>query len=242
MAEIDWNPSTGSAPTSSIAWTVGRVVTPPSGGGLNTLAVNALVANPGAMIWHINLPSFIPTDAGGIIQAVMRRFTGGSGGNGWSSWIWFCGQGTNIGDQAYLLGLTEGNPGRIVLRKGALSEGVPDAAPPVVDGDPLTQGVLRRSTDTIALGTDVHLKLSVRRNANGEVVLRTRRNNLATNPASSPVWEAVPGMTDFIDDQASIATGSPSLLSGYCGIGTRMTGAYQRAMFDVIRARAQQWP
>lgn len=242
MAEIDWQPATGSASTSAIAWTAGRVVTPPNGGGLNTLAFNALQSNPGVAIWYINLSAFIPAGAGGVFSAVLRRFTGGSGGNGWSSFIWLCGQGTNIGDSGYLLGLTDGNPGRIVMRKGALSDGVPDQPGPSVPLGPLTQGVLRRSTDTIALGTDVHLRLSAARNPNGEVVLRARRNNLEVNAATSPVWEAIPGMDDFIDDSAGMATGTASHLSGYWGIGARMTAAYQRCMFDVFRARAQQWP
>lgn len=202
---------------------------------------NAIVANPGAVVWRINLASFIPTDAGGVIQAAIRRFTGGSGGNGWSAFIWICGQGIDIGDEAYMLGLTEGNPGYIVLRKGLLSDGVPNAPPPVSQGN-LTQGVLTRSTDTIALGDWVHLRLSAKRNANGEVVLRVRRNNLDDNLVTAPVWEAVPGMDDFIDDQASIATGSPSFLNGYTGIGARMSAAHQRVAFDAIKGIAEPWP
>lgn len=241
MAEVEFTPQTGSATTSAIAWTAGRVVAPPNGGGLNTLAFNALVANPGVVAWRVNLASFIPTNAGGVVRAAMRRFTGGSGGNGWSCFIWICGQGTALGDEAYMLGLTEGNPGRIVLRKGPLSDGVPDAPPPVSQGV-LTQGVLARSSDTIALGDWVHLRLSAKRNANGEVALRVRRNNLALHSVTLPTWEPVPGMDDFIDDQASIATGSPSLLNGYTGIGMRMSAAYQRVAFDAIGGIAEPWP
>jgi hypothetical protein len=241
VAEVDFEPQTSSASTSSVPWTAGRVITPPNGGGLNTLAFNAVVANPGAVIWRINLSDFIPTVAGGVIQAAMRRFTGGSGGNGWSSFIWLCGQGTTIGDEAYMLGLTEGNPGYIVLRKGVLSDGVPSAPGPVSPGV-LTQGVIARSSGTIALGDWVHLRLSAKRNANGEVNLRVRRNNLDDNLVTAPVWEAVPGMDDFIDDQASIATGSPSLLNGYTGIGVRMNAAYQRVAFDAIKGIAEPWP
>jgi hypothetical protein len=241
VAEVEFAAQTGSATTSAVPWTAGRVITPPNGGGLNTLAFNAIVANPGAVVWRVNLASFIPTAAGGVISAAMRRFTGGSGGNGWSCFIWLCGQGTAIGDDAYMLGLTEGNPGRIVLRKGPLSDGVPDAPPPVVQGT-LTQGVLTRSSDTVALGDWVHLRLSAKRNANGEVPIRVRRNNLAVNAVTAPVWEAVPGMADFIDDQASIATGTPSLLNGYTGIGLRMNAAYQRVAFDAIAGIAEPWP
>lgn len=241
MAEAEFTPQTGSALTTAIAWTAGRVITPPNGGGLNTLAFNSIVANPGVVAWRINLADFIPTAAGGVISVAMRRFTGGSGGNGWSCFMWLCGQGTAIGDEAYMLGLTEGNPGRIVLRKGPLSDGVPDAPPPVSEGV-LTQGVLRRSSDTIALGDWVHLRLSAKRNANGEVPIRVRRNNLLVNPITAPVWEAVPGMDDFIDDQASIATGSPSLLNGYTGIGLRMSAIYQRVAFDGIAGIAEPWP
>lgn len=241
MAEADFAPQTDSANESSVPWTAGRLITPPNGGGLNTLAFNAIVANPGAVVWRINLSDFIPTEAGGVIQAAMRRFTGGSGGNGWSCFIWICGQGDAIGDEAYMLGLTEGTAGKIVLRKGTLSDGVPDAPPPVTEGV-LTQGVLRRSTDTITLGDWVHLKLSAKRNANGEVVLRVRRNNLNANSVAAPVWAAIPGMSDFIDDQASIATGSPSFLNGYTGIGLRMSAAHQRVAFDAVKGIAEPWP
>jgi hypothetical protein len=122
-------------------------------------------------------------------------------------------QGANVTDLGYFLGLTEEEPARIMLAKGALTGGL----------DPSGSNLLRLSAGSFAKGTWVHLRLDAIEQPSGDVLLKVFQNaDLATNPVTSPVWTAVSGMADFTDDALGYNTGTVPLLTGRMGFAARM--------------------
>lgn len=229
MASADWQELTGSLSTSDIARGVTRGITRPNGGGNFIYAMNALTATPGAVGLYASPQSpntnFNPLLSGGDIRGAVQRGIA-NGVTGYSAWL-FCGaQGTDITDKAYMLGLSDGNPSHIELRKGAMQVGLPDEAP----GG--TNVVLARGTVPVAPGTYVHLRLEVVNNLNGDVVLNCYQNDLVANDVASPAWVAVPGISQFIDDVTGVNSGSLPYLGGRAGFGGQFAGATRRAYFD----------
>jgi hypothetical protein len=122
-------------------------------------------------------------------------------------------QGANTTDDGYLLGLTEEEPARIILAMGAPTAGL----------DPAVAGMLRLSSASYVKGTWLHLRLDVIEQPSGDVLLKVFQNaDIATNPVTAPVWTAVPGMADYVDDALAYNTGSVPLLTGRMGFAARM--------------------
>jgi hypothetical protein len=138
-----------------------------------------------------------------------------------------------VNDLGYLLGLGDGDPHHIVLRKGALSGGLPDIPPG-------TQGVLRRSTATFMPGTWLHLRLDMVVNQNGDVLLQVFQNNLVTNPLGGAAsWQPIPGMSEFIDDALGINSGSQPFTSGRAGFGFFTKDVTRRGFVDHVEVYRQ---
>lgn len=136
---------------------------------------------------------------------------------------------------AYILGLSDSDPYQLVLRKGKLGEGL----------DPTDASVLRVSDASYSSNTQwFHLKLDVIVNPHGDVVLSVFENDLNSNPVTSPVWVAVPGMDTFIDDSLGIITGSLPIVSGFYGFfghyNAGLTGKV--SLFDQITFSRQLNP
>ncbi|MCY1033250.1 hypothetical protein OV207_17480 [Corallococcus sp. BB11-1] len=160
---------------------------------------------------------------GGSIRGCLQRGPGG-GPIGFSPFLFLYGQGTSVNDSAYLLGLSDDEPHRVVLRKGVVATGLPDADGP---------GVLLKSSASFAQGTWLHLRLDVIVNANGDVVLKALQSDLSAHPLGTPPdWQPVPGMADFIDDALGINSGSQPLTSGRGGFGFAVKDVTRRAYFD----------
>lgn len=120
-----------------------------------------------------------------------------------------------------------------MLRKGALSAGLPDVAPG-------TQGVLRRSTATSTPATWLHLRLDMVVNQNGDVLLQVFQNDLAAHPlGSAPSWQAVPGMSELVDDALGINSGSQPFTSGRAGFGFFTKDVTRRGFFDHVEVYRQ---
>jgi len=131
-----------------------------------------------------------------------------------------------LNEQAYLLGLGQGDPHHIVLRKGALCEGLPNA--------PTGRGVLRCSAASFQPGTWLHLRLDVEVGPSGDVLLQVFQNDLCAHPlGTAPSWTAIPGMALFVDDARTVNTGSRPLTSGRVGFGFFGRGASRRALCRV---------
>jgi hypothetical protein len=92
--------------------------------------------------------------------------------------------------------------------------------------------VLRRSTQTFPIASWLHLRLDQRVNANGDVVLTVSRNDLNANPVTAPVWVAVPGLEQFIDDAIGANSGSVPFTNGRMGRGCKFSDVYRRCYFD----------
>jgi hypothetical protein len=140
-------------------------------------------------------------------------------------------QGNSVNDQAYLLGLSDDDPHRVVLRKGTVTTGLPDADGP---------GVLLKSSESFAQATWLHLRLDVIVNANGDVVLKVFRNDLDAHALGTPPdWQPVPGMAEFIDDHLGINSGSQPLTSGRGGFGFSVRDVTRRGFFDHLELYRQ---
>lgn len=229
MAAADWTALTGSLAGGDVARGASRGITPPSGGGTSAYVMNALTAAVGAVGLYATPQApntnFNPLLKGCDIRAALQRGIA-NGNSGYSAFLFALAQGTAITDLAYMLGLADGDPAHIVLRKGAMQQGLPDVAPGGVDG------VLRRSTTTYAPGTWLHLRLECAVNTNGDVVINCYRNDLGANPVTAPVWAAIPGMTQYIDDLAGINSGSLPFLGGRAGFGGQFAGVTRRVYVD----------
>ena len=178
-----------------------------------------------------NLVDFAPMAKGASIRGCVQRGPGG-GPTGFSPFMFLSCQGNSVNDTAYLLGLSDDDPHRIVLRKGAVAVGIPDSEGP---------NVLLASGESFSQGTWLHLRLDVIVNDNGDVVLKVLQNDLDTHPLGSPPdWQPVPGMVELIDDHLGINSGSQPLTSGRGGFGFAVQDVTRRGFFDHLELLRQQ--
>lgn len=230
MASTDWTYLNDGLDIATVDRGVTAGIARPPGGGDFLFAFNSLAAADGAVALFANQVNFAPMAKGGSIRGCIQRGPGG-GPLGFAPFLFACAQGPSVNDSAYLLGLSDEDPHRIVLRKGAIVSGLPDADGP---------GVLLASTGTFAQGTWLHLRLDVIVNANGDVVLKVWQNDLNAHPLDeTPSWQAVPGMAQFIDDHLGINSGTQPLTSGRAGFGIQVADVTRRGFFDHIEVLRQ---
>lgn len=236
MASNDWVVLTSSLSGSNVAKGVTSGVARPSGGGGFCYVMNALTANVGGVgLYASPQPpntNFNPLLKGCDVSAAMQRGQA-NGLTGYSCFIFALAQGTDITDEAYMLGLSDGNPCHIELRKGVMQGGLPDEAPlgPNV--------VLARSTDTVAIGEWVHLRLEVICNVSGDTVINCFRN---MGDVTAPAWVDIPGIPagpSFVDDVAGINSGSLPFAGGRAGFGGAFAGTTRRCYFDQFKLLKQ---
>ena len=247
MAQSDFTAPTGVLTNSSVLRVETTAFTPPNGGGLFLQAYKSIAVATGVMALFYNGSGFAPTPAtkGGIASMALNRATSGGAG-GWAPFVFVNLGGTNVSNEAYILGIGDATPGHLILRKGALSGGLPDVDP----GAASPQGVIWRSDEVIALNEWAHVRLMVAGNANGDAVISVWRSALATHALSSPTWVAVAGQriaqgggtvaaTGITDDGAGILTGSPAFTSGYMGYGVYVSNTARVALVDGFACEAQ---
>lgn len=243
MAEADWTFLTGGLSAQQVDRGVTSGLTSPNGGGTFVYGFNSLQVTSGGVGLFTNLVNFAPMASGCSIRGAVQR--GVSGGNeNWSAGL-FCGwQGTAVSDGGYMLGLQDDDPSAIVLRKVPSGSGLLTG---LVEGDvdPLNNGILLKSTDTVAIGEWVHLRLDMVVNGTGDVVLNVYKSDLSANTVGSPVWELIPGMTTvanpngFLDDSLGVNSGTSPFTSGRAGFGYTTTDVTRRAYFDHIEVLRQ---
>ena len=238
MAELDFADLNDGLDVSEVDRGVTAGVDKPPGGGNFVFGFNSLVAAAGAVAKKVSPQTgsnFDPLLKGGSIRGVVKR--GASPGPiGWAPFLFIGHQGPNPGsvvDLSYMLGIEDAEPFRIVLRKATLDSGIPLAD---------ESNSLWRSSDTTGLAEDkfFHLRLDMVVNLNGDVVLKVFENDLTQQPLGvAPVWQAIGGMADFIDDALGINTGSQPFVSGRMGFGCQFSDASRRAYFDHAEALKQ---
>lgn len=223
MSEIDWAFLNDGLDIATVDRGVTAGIARAPGGGNFLYAFNSLAAVDGAVALFASLVSFAPMAKGGSIRGAVQRGPGG-GPTGFSPFLFLCCQGNSVRDSAYLLGLSDDDPHRIVLRKGAVTVGLPKADGP---------GVLLKSAGSFAQASWVHLRLDVIVNTNGDVVLNVYQNDLAAHALGTPPdWQPVSGMVEFIDDHLGINSGSQPLTSGRGGFGFSVKDVTRRSFFD----------
>jgi hypothetical protein len=243
MGSADWTELTNSIGSGTVSRGTTAGVARPPGGGSFLFGFNSLVVTPGSVGLFCNQTNFAPTPAnkGGSISGAIKR--GVSGGNtGFSPCLFIGLQGPDISDQGYLLGLGDGDPSHIVLKKGALSALVEDLAP-----DPENNGILLRSSTAYAIDTWHQVRLDMIVQGTGDVILQCFENDLDTNDVDSPVWSLIPGMegaqhptiSGFVDDALGVNSGSAPFTNGRMGMAFRSEDVTRRAFFDHIVAARQ---
>lgn len=232
MAETDWTFLNDGLDAATVDRGVTTGIARPPGGGSFVFGFKSLSTAQGAVALFTNQLNFAPMAKGGSVRGAIQR--GASGGPLGFAPFFFVGlQGPSVNDLGYLLGLGDGDPHHVVLRKGALSGGLPDIPPG-------TQGVLRRSTGTFMPGTWVHLRLDMIVNLNGDVLLQVFQNDLVANPlGGAPSWQPVPGMSEFIDDALGINSGSQPFTSGRAGFGFFTKDVTRRGFLDHVEVYRQ---
>jgi hypothetical protein len=232
VAETDWTFLNDGLDAATVDRGVTTGIARPPGGGSFLFGMNSLSTAQGVVGLFTNQVNFAPMAKGGSVRGAVQR--GVSGGPLNFAPFFFVGlQGPSVNDLGYLLGLGDGDPHHIVLRKGNLSGGLPDIPPG-------TQGVLRRSTATFLPGTWVHLRLDMVVNLNGDVLLQVFQNDLVANPLSgAPSWQPIPGMAEFIDDALGINSGSQPFTSGRAGFGFFTKDVTRRGFFDHVETYRQ---
>lgn len=236
MAEADWTFLSDDPGPSSIDRGVTTGITPPSSGGSFVFGFNSLVNQDLVTAMYVNGTNFAPTPAnkGGMVRAAIKRGLSG-GPTRFAPFLMAGLQGTSSSDAAYILGLADGNPSHIVLRKGSVFGGVPDEEPNAQG----SSGILARSVATFDHDTWLHLRLDWIVNLNGDVLLKVFRSDLGVNSVSSPVWVPEPGLTLFVDDALQVNSGSPAFTSGRMGIGFKTSDISRRGYFDYIEIGRQ---
>lgn len=234
MSELDWTVMTDSLDVANVDRGVTTGIARPNGGGNFVYGFNSLVVANGAVGLFANQVNFAPMAKGASVRAAIKRLPSG-GSTGFSPFIFAGMQGASVLDNGYLLGLSDADPYRIVLKKGTPSLGVQDLAP-----DPANNGVLLRSTSSHNLDFWHHLRLDMIVNDNGDVLLQCFENDLTANPlGGAPVWTAIVGMEEFIDDALQINSGSAPFTSGRGGFGFWANDVTRRSALDHIEVFRQ---
>jgi hypothetical protein len=230
MAATDWTFLNDGLDAASVARGVTAGIARPPGGGSFVYGFNSLGVAKGAVALFANQANFAPMAKGGSIRGCVQRGPGG-GATGFGPFLFLCGQGTSVNDNAYLLGLSDDDPHRIVLRKGSVAAGIGAADGP---------GALTHSSESFAQGTWLHLRLDVVVNTNGDVVLSVFRNDLVKHPVGAAAdWQPVAGMATFIDDALAINSGSKPFTSGRGGFGFAVSDVTRRGFFDQLEIARQ---
>jgi hypothetical protein len=205
-------------------------ITPPPGGGNFVYAFNSTALVNGGTGLFCNLDDFAPMAKGGSIRGCVQRGPSG-GATGFSPFIFLGCQGDSVNDRAYMLGLSDEDPYRIVLRKGTISVGIPDS-----EGE----GVLLASGQSFNQAVWLHIRLDMIVNMNGDVVLRVFSNDLSSRPLGEPPsWVEIQGMGNYLDDATGINSGSAPLLSGRSGFAFAVKDVTRRGFFDHIEVARQ---
>lgn len=248
MGEANWTALTDELVLASLDRGVTTGVPRPNGGGNFIFGFNSLVVATGAAGYFTNQANFAPTPAnkGGRVTGAIQR--GPSAGLiNFAPFFYILGQGTSVNDKAYMLGLQDEDPNRIVLRKGTLVSGLPSGAPNPTG----TNNILRRSTSTFANGAWHHLRLDAVVNVNGDVILKVFSNDLGANSVAAPIWTPVAGIEDptliathgagtaFVDDSLAVNSGSAPFTSGRMGFGFFTKDISRRGYFDHIECIRQ---
>jgi hypothetical protein len=176
---------------------------------------------------NANNPNHSPCAKGASVRgAIQRGFA--SLKTGFSPFLFALAGGTDIVDNAYIIGLEDSDPYRIVVVKGQIINGVPAAD--------ATNSLLRStSTYTIPSGGQWHhIRMDVIVQLSGDVLIQCFESDLTANPVTAPAWVPIPGCESFTDDALGVNSGSAPYTSGYIGYGHATEEQGRRGYFDQL--------
>lgn len=208
---------------------------PPNGGGAFIYGFDSKVETEGAVgltLEAVANPNHAPCVKGASIRAAVQRGVS-SLKTGFSPFVYACLQAAAppaVTDRAYILGLEDSDPYRIVVVKGQIIHGVPAAT---------TENSLLRSTATYVLGQWHHLRLDCIVEGTGDVLIRCYENDLSTNPVTAPEWSPIPGCELFTDDALGVNSGTLPFTDGYLGFGFASKQQGRRGYFDQLKTLRQ---
>lgn len=249
MASTDWTEClNGLDPASLLGGVTGGEPRPP-GGGSFVYGFRSAADVTGARALVTNQADFAPVTpgaggpplsvGGGSIRGAIKRGLS-TLATGFSPLfaigIQAGGPTPSVQDEAYLIGLEDSNPHRVVVRKGTIVSGIPAAD---------STNSLMRSLETKAVNSYWHLRFDMIVNPSGDTVLRVFQNDLSVNDVTAPVWEeldmdgANDGSNGFIDDVLGAASGTIPFSGGYMGFGAKVGGLAKRVYFDHIECLRQ---
>ena len=241
MAEADWAEMTSPALDSgSVARGVTNAFTRVhADAGSTVFGFHALTGDTGFAGLYVDLSNFNPiagTKKGGSIRAALKRYSSGAGYAPMFGLMLGTDPNTSEG---YMLGLTQATSYAVALKKGSPGNGMDDS------GSDLLR--LASASDTaVGDSADVwkHLRLDVLVNPHGEVVLNVYENDAQTNGVTAPVWSAITGMDQYIDDSLGILSGSLPHLTGFYAFFGHYTEDLQGSvsLFDHIEVYRQTSP
>lgn len=239
MGSVDWTGLSGILDAASVARDVTSSPSPPPGGGSFIYGFDSKVDTKGAVAWTLdagNNPDHAPAAKGASIRGAIKRGVSALK-TGFSPFFFASLQGGTpaVTDNAYILGLENSDPYRIVVVKGQIINGVPAASP---------QNSLLRSTATYTIDSDPdenwkHVRMDVIVQGNGDVLIRVYENDLDTNDVDAPEWALVAGMELFTDDVLGVNSGSLPFVAGYMGFGFASEAIGRRSYFDYLEMLRQ---
>lgn len=236
MAELDWDFLTSSAATAAIDRGPTAGSSKPTGGGNHTFGFRSLVNDAGAVGLHQNQANFAPTTKGGRMSGALVRSSDSGGEDLFSIFMACMVQGVDVGGDGYYFGLAADAPANIVLRKGKMNEGLPNNAA----GNPAQDGTLLRSTKTVALGEWIHLRLDVKVEGTGDVILKCFENtDLDGGGVTAPVWAPIVGMESFIDDAIGANSGTVPHTAGRHGYAFQSNASLRIGYVDYYKFSRQ---
>lgn len=244
MGQLDWADLEGSLSIATLKRGVTHEIPGPNGGNGFVYGYNSLDGTvTGAHGKYVDLTGFTPTgsnianpDGGGSVRCAIKRVAS-TNNTGMTPMIFFCAQGgpPNVNDSAYMLGLLDADPYKIVLAKGSIVGGI------VVEDSNSTPKILAEGSQQFSMGDGLwhHLRMDPIVQPNGDVLIKVYQSNLATRTVENPDWEPIPGFSSegYVDGVLEINSGSAPLWGGYVGFAFAVNDALnRRGAFDAFQA------
>lgn len=232
MGSAEWTFLDNSLDAASVARGVVTSPSPPNGGGSFIYGFDSKVDTDGAVGLTLDAtanPNHAPATEGASVRGAILRGVS-SLKTGFSPFMFGCLQAAAtpaVSDQAYLIGLEDSDPYRIVVVKGPIINGIPAAT---------TENSLLRSTSTYTITADQwhHIRMDMIVQGTGDVIIQCFESDLSTNPVTAPVWSPITGCESFTDDALGVNSGSLPFTDGYMGFGFASTQQGRRAYFDQL--------
>lgn len=243
MGASDWETMAGSANDAVVKRGVTNGEARPSGGGDFCFGMRSVTNETGVVALYTQLVNFAPMAKGGSVRGCLKKAVGG-GPDQMTPFLFVGNGGHDVADETYMLGLEDAYPARLVLRKGAMEDGIPQAT----ESNSLRRSVASYEYDWI----HIRLDMIVNNTEGGpETLLRCFINDLNTNPLGTPPsWEPISftggppeycpeGDDYFLDDALGANSGTLPLTSGYVGFGAWFADVARRSYFDYLRIARQ---